>query len=181
MMSNSENTTLLRAILFYCNAISDQKYKKYVCWKEWNINYIISLTILILFFFSPRLPFPFHLEMANDVRLGLRSMVRIYNKHTDDWFLVENACTDESLLVSSSSLPSPGTPLDPNLCVVGNACNSVCSVYTVEVALVASSPSSRVPLQRHWHAHQPALILYCILLLVLRNVSLHSLLVLFYF
>lgn len=58
---------------------------------------------------------------------------------------------------------------------------AVCSVYTVEVSLVASSPFSRVPLQRHWHAHQPALILYCILLLVLRNVSLHSLTVLFIF
>lgn len=58
---------------------------------------------------------------------------------------------------------------------------AVCSVYTVEVSPVASSPFSQVPLQRHWHAHQPALILYCILLLVLRNVSLHSLVVLLIF
>lgn len=113
--------------------------------------------------------------MANDVRLGLRSMVRIYNKHTDDRFLVGNACTDESLLVSSSSLP----PLE--LPVVLPSVLLEMPVLTVEVSLVASSPFSRVPLQRHWHAHQPALILYCILLLVLRNVSLHSLIVLFIF
>lgn len=127
------------------------------------------------FFFFPHLLFPFHLEMANDVRLGLRSMVRIYDKHTDDRFLVGNACTDESLLVSSSSLP----PLE--LPVVLPSVLLEMPVLTVEVSLVASSPFSRVPLQRHWHAHQPALILYCILLLVLRNVSLHSLIVLFIF
>lgn len=115
--------------------------------------------------------------------LGLRSMVRIYNKHTDNWFVVENACTDESLLVFSSSLPLPGTPLEPNLRVAGNACDyNTCSVCTVKVSLCASSPSpKRVPWQRHWHAHHPALIQYCILLLVLKNVSFLSLTILFIF
>lgn len=75
--------------------------------------------------------------------LGLRSMVRIYNKHTDNWFVVENACTDESLLVFSSSLPLSGTPLEPNLRVVGNACDyNTCGVCTVKVSLCASSPFS---------------------------------------
>lgn len=82
--------------------------------------------------------------MANDVRLGIRRMVRISNKHTESWVAVENACTDESLLVFFSSLPLPESPFGPNLCVVVNVYN--CNMYSacaVKVSPSASSPFSK--------------------------------------
>lgn len=47
--------------------------------KKCEILNILLASLFWSFFVSPHLLFPFCLEMANDVRLGLRSMVRIYN------------------------------------------------------------------------------------------------------